>query len=109
MFNTPEEVQKAIDEAVKATPVILFVKGSPQMPQCGFSKGVMDLFTQLGVEFKTVDVLADPLLRDGIKKYKNWPTIPQIYIKGEFIGGFDIIRDMYENGELQELLAGLKA
>lgn len=108
MFNTPEEVHKAIDEAVKANPVILFVKGSPEMPMCGFSKGVMDLFSHLGVEFKTVDVLSDPLLREGIKKYKNWPTIPQVYIKGEFIGGFDIVRDMYQNGELQEMLAEMK-
>jgi len=107
MFNNPEEVQKAIDEAVKSNPVILFVKGSPQMPQCGFSKGVMDLFTHLGVEYKTVDVLADPLLREGIKKYKNWPTIPQVYINGEFIGGFDIVRDMYQSGDLQELLGSL--
>ena len=108
MFNNPEEVQKAIDEAVKSTPVILFVKGSPEMPMCGFSKGVMDLFSHLGVEFKTVDVLADPLLRDGIKQYKGWPTIPQVYIKGELVGGFDICREMYESGDLQAKLAEVK-
>lgn len=109
MYQNEDEVQKAISEAVTTSPVLLFVKGSPEMPQCGFSKGVMDLFTHLGVEYKTVDVLADPMIREGIKRYTNWPTIPQIFINGQFVGGFDIIRDLYDTGELQKLLEPLNA
>lgn len=99
-----DDVQKAISEAVAETPILLFVKGTPEMPQCGFSKGVMDVFDDLGAAYKTVDVLADPLVRDGIKRFTNWPTIPQVFIKGQFVGGFDIIRDMYASGELQKLV-----
>lgn len=99
-----DDVQKAISEAVAETPILLFVKGTPEMPQCGFSKGVMDVFDDLGAAYKTVDVLADPRVRDGIKRFTNWPTIPQVFIKGQFVGGFDIIRDMYASGELQKLV-----
>lgn len=104
VYQNEQEVQKAITEAVKATPVLLFVKGSRNAPMCGFSKGVMDVFDSLGVDYSTVDVLSDPLIRDGIKKFTSWPTIPQIFIGGEFVGGFDIVRDLYSKGELQTLL-----
>ena len=98
------EVHKQIEEQVKSTPILLFVKGSPQAPQCGFSKTVMDIFDELGVAYKTVDVLSDPEIRDGIKKYTNWPTIPQVFINGEFIGGCDIVRDLFFNGELEQMV-----
>jgi monothiol glutaredoxin len=109
IYQNEEEVQKAIAEAVSGTPIILFVKGSPEMPQCGFSKGVMDVFDDLGAQYKTVDVLSDPLIRDGIKRFTNWPTIPQIFINGQFVGGFDIIRDLYHSGELKKMLEPLQA
>ncbi len=79
------------------------MKGTPVFPQCGFSAAVVQILTQMGVKFKGVDVLADPEIRQGIKEFSNWPTIPQLYVKGEFVGGCDIIREMYEAGELQDL------
>jgi monothiol glutaredoxin len=79
------------------------MKGTPVFPQCGFSAAVVQVLGQLGVKFKGVDVLADPSLRQGIKEFTNWPTIPQLYVKGEFVGGSDIVREMYETGELAEL------
>ena len=84
--------------------VVLFMKGSPVFPQCGFSATVVQVLTHLGVKFKGVDVLADPELREGIKQFSSWPTIPQLYVKGEFVGGCDIIREMFEAGELSDLL-----
>ncbi|MAZ00070.1 MAG: monothiol glutaredoxin, Grx4 family [Micavibrio sp.] len=84
--------------------VVLYMKGTPVFPQCGFSAAVVQILSILGVEFKSVDVLADNEIRQGIKDYNNWPTIPQLFVKNEFIGGCDIIREMYESGELQELL-----
>lgn len=107
VYQSAEEVQKVIADAVASNPIILFVKGSPDAPQCGFSKGVMDMFSYIGVPFQTVNVLADPLLREGIKQYTQWPTIPQIFIKGEFIGGFDIVRDLFERGELEPMVKGV--
>ena len=98
------DAQKHIAEEVKNNPIVLFVKGSPQMPMCGFSKAVMDIFEDLGVQYKTVDVLSDPNIRDGIKQFTNWPTIPQIFIKGQFVGGCDIVRDLYARGELQKMV-----
>lgn len=103
-MKNENEVQAAIAKEVASAPVVMYVKGSAQMPMCGFSKGVMDVFTHLGVPFKTVDVLADPDVREGVKRFTQWPTIPQIFINGQFIGGFDIVRDMYEKGELQTLV-----
>jgi monothiol glutaredoxin len=79
------------------------MKGTPVFPQCGFSAMTVQILTHLGVKFKAVDVLADPEIRDGIKLYSNWPTIPQLYVKGEFVGGCDIIREMFQAGELQSL------
>ena len=84
--------------------VVLFMKGSATFPQCGFSAVVVQILSQLGLDFKDIDVLQDNDIREGIKEFTNWPTIPQLYVKGEFVGGCDIIREMYETGELQELL-----
>lgn len=84
--------------------VVLFMKGSAAFPQCGFSAVVVQILSQLGLDFKDIDVLQDNDIREGIKEFTNWPTIPQLYVKGEFVGGCDIIREMYETGELQELL-----
>ena len=98
------EVQKNIADTVSSAPIVLFVKGSPQAPQCGFSKAVMDIFDGLGATFKTVDVLSDPAIRDGVKQFTNWPTIPQIFIEVEFIGGCDIVRDLHKRGELATMV-----
>ena len=86
-------------------PVMLYMKGTPMFPQCGFSARVVQILTHLGVPFKTANVLEDASLRDGIKAFSNWPTIPQLYVKGEFVGGCDIITEMYQSGELSTLLA----
>jgi monothiol glutaredoxin len=93
-----------IKDDIAQNPVVLFMKGTPVFPQCGFSAAVVQILTQLGVKFKGVDVLADPEIRQGVKEFSQWPTIPQLYVKGEFVGGCDIIREMYEVGELQELM-----
>ncbi len=92
-----------IREEITENDVVLFMKGSPVFPQCGFSAAVAQALTVMGVKFKGVDVLQDPGIRQGIKDFSNWPTIPQLYVKGEFIGGCDIVREMYETGELQAL------
>ena len=96
--------QDRIRQQITDTPVVLFMKGTPVFPQCGFSAAVVQILTTLGVKFKGVDVLADPEIREGIKVFSQWPTIPQLYVKGEFVGGCDIIREMYETGELQQVL-----
>ena len=97
-------VFERIQQEVDTTPVVLFMKGTPVFPQCGFSAAVVQLLNHLGVSFKGIDVLSDPGLRQGIKEFTNWPTIPQLYVRGEFVGGSDIIREMFETGELLELL-----
>ncbi len=89
---------------INSNDVVLFMKGTPVYPQCGFSAMVVQALSNLGVRFKGVDVLADNNVRQGIKEFSNWPTIPQLYVKGEFVGGCDIVREMYESGELIELL-----
>ena len=94
-----------IDTEVKGNDVVLFMKGTPQFPQCGFSGQVVQILNYLGVPYKGVNVLEDPGIRDGIKAYSNWPTIPQLYVKGEFVGGCDITREMFQAGELQQLMA----
>ncbi len=101
MDNT---VQERIRTEIADTPVVLYMKGTPVFPQCGFSAAVVQILSHLGVKFKGVDVLTDPQVRQGIKEFSNWPTIPQLYVKGEFVGGCDIIREMYETGELQQVL-----
>jgi monothiol glutaredoxin len=94
------DVQARIAEDVKNNDVLLFMKGTPVFPQCGFSSMTVQILSQLGVKFKAVDVLADPDVRQGIKEFSNWPTIPQLYVKGEFVGGADIVREMFEQEEL---------
>jgi monothiol glutaredoxin len=94
------DINKRIDDEVKTNPVVLFMKGTPVFPQCGFSAAVVQILSQLGAKFKAIDVLKDPEIRQGIKEYSNWPTIPQLYVKGEFVGGADIVREMFENDEL---------
>ncbi|HIA20900.1 MAG TPA: Grx4 family monothiol glutaredoxin [Alphaproteobacteria bacterium] len=94
-----------IEQEINDHPVVLFMKGTPIFPQCGFSAMVIQVLTQMGAKFKSIDVLNEPTIRDGIKQYSDWPTIPQLYVKGEFIGGSDIVREMYESGELAELFS----
>ncbi|MDO9236437.1 MAG: Grx4 family monothiol glutaredoxin [Aquabacterium sp.] len=101
------DVQKRIDDLVKGNHVVLFMKGNPQFPQCGFSGRAIQILKSCGVtDLKTVNVLEDDGIRQGIKDYANWPTIPQLYIGGEFIGGSDIMMEMYQAGELQQTLGG---
>ena len=97
-------VEEQIKDTVTAKDVVLFMKGTKEMPQCGFSNHVTGLLKAIGVEFQDVDVLADPAIRQGIKDYSDWPTIPQLYVKGEFVGGCDIINEMTLSGELEQLL-----
>jgi monothiol glutaredoxin len=98
-------IEQFIDNEVKANDVVLFMKGTPQFPQCGFSGQVVQILDHVGVGYKGLNVLESADLRDGIKTYSNWPTIPQLYVKGEFVGGCDIIREMFQAGELQQLFA----
>ncbi|MEM9224765.1 MAG: Grx4 family monothiol glutaredoxin [Pseudomonadota bacterium] len=95
-----------IDAAVKSNDVLLFMKGTPNFPQCGFSGQVVQILDYLGVKYGSVNVLEDDDVRTGIKEYSNWPTIPQLYVKGEFVGGCDIIREMFQAGELQDHFSG---
>ncbi|RAI00967.1 Grx4 family monothiol glutaredoxin [Acuticoccus sediminis] len=95
------DAHQTIDNAVKSNDVMLFMKGTKQFPQCGFSGQVVQILDYLGVDYTTMNVLEDDGIRNGIKAYSNWPTIPQLYVKGEFIGGCDIIREMFQAGELQ--------
>ncbi|WP_455465494.1 Grx4 family monothiol glutaredoxin [Bartonella sp. B39] len=97
-------VHDFIDNEIKKNDVILFMKGTPDAPQCGFSGQVVQILDYLGVDYKGINILASGELRQGIKDYSNWPTIPQLYIKGEFVGGCDIVKEMFQNNELQELL-----
>ena len=97
------DINDIITSEIADNDVVLFMKGTPVFPQCGFSSMVSQVLSHIGVEFKGVDVLSEPTLREGIKSFSDWPTIPQLYVKGEFIGGCDIVKEMYENGELQEL------
>lgn len=97
-------VFQRIRQEIEENPVIVFMKGTPMFPQCGFSAAVVQALSLLGVKFKGVDVLTDPPLRDAVKEFSNWPTIPQVYVKGEFVGGADILREMYESGELATFL-----
>jgi monothiol glutaredoxin len=103
------DTQQRIKGQVVSNPVVLFMTGTPPMPQCGFSAMAVQALQACGVtSFATVNVLADPEIRQGIKEFANWPTIPQLYVKGEFVGGADILREMYQSGELQKLLEGLR-
>jgi len=100
---TPE-VKERIDNLVKQHKILVFMKGNKLMPQCGFSNNVVQILNTLGVPFDTVDILEDSELRQGIKEYSNWPTIPQVYIDGEFVGGSDVLIELYQKGELQQLV-----
>jgi len=97
-------VHDRIRQEIDDNQVVLFMKGTPVFPQCGFSAQVVQILSHLGVKFKGVDVLSDPGIRDGIKQFSDWPTIPQLYIKGNFVGGCDIVREMHQSGELEGLL-----
>ena len=98
-----ETIRTHLDSEISSEQVVLFMKGTPVFPQCGFSAAVVGVLSHLGVKFRSVNVLEDDTIRDGIKVYSDWPTIPQLYVKGEFVGGCDIIREMYETGELSEM------
>jgi monothiol glutaredoxin len=100
---TPE-LQQQIESLVKGNKIMVFMKGSKLMPQCGFSNNVVQILNSMGVPFETVDILENPALREGIKEYSEWPTIPQVYVNGEFMGGSDIMIELYQSGELQEML-----
>ena len=103
------DTQDKIKQQVTGNPVVLYMKGTPQMPQCGFSALAVQTLNACGVtSFFTVNVLENPDIREGIKAYANWPTIPQLYVNGEFVGGSDIVKEMYQSGELQKLLEGLR-
>ena len=103
-MTTDATVTDRIKQDIADNSVVLFMKGTPVFPQCGFSARVVQILTQMGVKFKGIDVLADPAIRQGIKEFSNWPTVPQLYVKGEFVGGCDIVSEMYENGELKQML-----
>lgn len=101
-----EQVKKQIEETIQKNRVVLFMKGSRQFPQCGFSARAVEALKRAGATFETVNVLADPEVREGIKQFSNWPTIPQVYVDGKFVGGSDIVLSMFESGELQKLVGG---
>ncbi|MDO8434789.1 MAG: Grx4 family monothiol glutaredoxin [Candidatus Binatus sp.] len=98
------DIFKQIEADVKQNKIMIFMKGTRSFPQCGFSAATVQIFDELGVDYETADVLSDPDLRDGIKSYSNWPTIPQVYINGKFVGGCDIIRELHESGELEPMV-----
>jgi len=104
LFHENEAIFERIRQDISRHDIVLYMKGTAIFPQCGFSAAVVQVLDSLGLTFKDIDVLADPPLRQGIKDFTNWPTLPQLYIKGEFIGGCDIVREMYASGELQTLL-----
>jgi monothiol glutaredoxin len=99
-----DETKTRIEKLIQDNKIMIFMKGNKLMPQCGFSNNVVQIFNVLGVPYETFDILADPEVRQGIKDFSNWPTIPQVYINGEFIGGSDIMIEMYQNGELQQMV-----
>ena len=99
-----DPVQDRIDKIVKSSPVVLFMKGTPLFPQCGFSSTAVSILERLGVDFESVDVLSDAEVRQGVKAYSDWPTVPQLYVGGEFVGGSDIMMEMYQAGELAEVM-----
>ena len=104
MSTLDPDISDRIQSEINSQDVVLFMKGTPVMPQCGFSAAVVGVLSHIGVQFRGVNVLEDEQIREGIKVYSDWPTIPQLYVKGEFMGGCDIVREMYETGELLEIL-----
>ena len=103
------DARSRIDKIVKSNEIVLFMKGTALFPQCGFSSRAVAILNRLGANYETVDVLQDPDIRNGIKEYSDWPTIPQLYVKGEFVGGSDIMMEMFESGELQQLLGRVES
>jgi len=103
-----DSIQKDIDKLVHEHDVVLFMKGTPQFPQCGFSQRVTAILQEAGAPYAAINVLLDDTIREGVKAYANWPTVPQLYVRGEFIGGCDIVSEMYESGDLETLLAPFK-
>jgi monothiol glutaredoxin len=103
-MNTHNEIHEEIHREVTTTPIVLYMKGTKQAPMCGFSSVVVQILQKLNVPFKDINVLANEAIRQGIKDYAQWPTIPQLYIKGEFVGGCDIVRELYQTGELEKML-----
>ena len=99
-----EHFKNKIDAEIKKNKILLFVKGTKDFPMCGFSAATINVFKQIGKPFETVDILSDPDIRQGMKEYSNWPTFPQVYVNGNFIGGCDIVTEMYNNGELQKIV-----
>ena len=99
-----QNTKEKIESIIKDNEILLFMKGTPVMPQCGFSAAVVGVLSHMGVKFNSVNVLEDADIREGIKEYSDWPTIPQLYVKNEFVGGCDIVKEMYENGELKKVL-----
>jgi monothiol glutaredoxin len=99
-----DDVMTEIENEIRANKIMIYMKGTPSFPQCGFSAATIEVFEDLGHPFSSVDVLSNPAKREGIKRYSNWPTIPQVYVDGKFLGGCDIVREMHENGELKVLL-----
>jgi monothiol glutaredoxin len=104
MSEATEDVLTEIECEVRDNPVVVYMKGTPSFPMCGFSAATVQVLREIGVPFKAIDVLAEPAKRDGIKEYSNWPTIPQVYVRGKFIGGCDIVRELHARGELAPLL-----
>jgi len=102
------DIHESIKQTLEANRVVLFMKGTKNFPQCGFSARAVEILRKCGAEFKDVNVLADPALRQGIKDYSNWPTVPQIYVDGQFVGGSDILMEMFQSGELQKLIEAKK-
>ena len=100
-----ESIQEFIKEQVENNKIVLYMKGNPSGPQCGFSARAVQILQECGAEYAAVDVLANPQIREGIKQFSNWPTVPQLYINGEFVGGYDIMTDLFRQGELQKLVA----
>jgi monothiol glutaredoxin len=99
-----DDVTSEIENEIRNNKIMIYMKGNPTFPQCGFSAATMEIFHDLGKPFRTVDVLSEPAKRDAIKRYSNWPTIPQVYINGKFVGGCDIVRELFTTGELQKLV-----
>ncbi|HET7605723.1 MAG TPA: Grx4 family monothiol glutaredoxin [Sphingomicrobium sp.] len=104
MSDVQNDPVSRIDDIVKKNDIVLFMKGTALFPQCGFSSRAVAILDRLGAKYETVDVLQDPEIRQGIKQYSDWPTVPQLYVKGEFVGGSDIMMEMFESGELQQML-----
>ncbi len=101
------DIMDRIKQQVEAAPIVLYMKGSPQFPQCGFSAHVVEMLKSIGAEFNSIDVLADPEVRQNLRHFANWPTFPQLYIKGELVGGCDIVTELYQQGELKKLVEAL--